>query len=76
MAADYLRIATTGVYDTGRYPTPSHARQAVITAAARRQAHRRGPPPSADRGLEERRRVGHRRQGLKADPEPCPPIPH
>jgi len=33
LAADYLRIATTGVYDTGRYPTPSHARQAVITAA-------------------------------------------
>ncbi len=33
LAADYLRIATTGVYDTGRYPTASHARQAVITAA-------------------------------------------
>ena len=33
LAADYLRIATTGLYDTGRYPTPSHARQALLTAA-------------------------------------------
>ena len=32
--ADYLRIATTGLYDTARYPTPSEARQAVIAAAA------------------------------------------
>ena len=33
LAVDYLRIATTGIYDTNRYPTPSHARQAVLTAA-------------------------------------------
>lgn len=31
---DYLAIATTGLYDTTRYDTPSEARQAVITAAA------------------------------------------
>lgn len=31
---DYLAIATTGVYDTDRYDTPSDARQAVILAAA------------------------------------------
>ncbi len=30
---DYVRIATTGVYDPSRHPTPSHARQAVLTAA-------------------------------------------
>jgi len=33
-AADYLRIATTGLYDSARYPTPSHARQAVLVSAA------------------------------------------
>jgi hypothetical protein len=33
LAADYLRIATTGLYDTGRYASPSEARQAVLTAA-------------------------------------------
>jgi len=33
LAADYLRIATTGVYDTGRYRSPSEARQAVLAAA-------------------------------------------
>ena len=33
LAIDYLRIATTGIYDTSRHPTPSHARQAVLTAA-------------------------------------------
>jgi len=33
LAADYLRIATTGVYDTDRYRSPSEARQAVLTAA-------------------------------------------
>lgn len=32
-AADYLRIATTGMYDTARYPSPSHARQAVLASA-------------------------------------------
>lgn len=32
-AADYLRIATTGLYNVARYPTPSHARQAVIASA-------------------------------------------
>lgn len=32
--ADYLAIATTGLYDTGRYASPSDARQAVILAAA------------------------------------------
>jgi len=30
---DYVRIATTGVYDPSRHPTPSHARQAVLAAA-------------------------------------------
>lgn len=30
----YLRIATTGIYDTARYRSPSEARQAVITSAA------------------------------------------
>ncbi len=34
LAADYLRIATTGLYDTARYPSPSHARQAVLASAA------------------------------------------
>ena len=33
LAADYLRIATTGLYNVARYPTPSHARQAVIASA-------------------------------------------
>ena len=33
LAADYLRIATTGLYNVKRYPTPSHARQAVIASA-------------------------------------------
>ena len=33
IAADYLRIATTGLYNVARYPTPSHARQAVIASA-------------------------------------------
>ena len=33
LAPDYLRIATTGLYDTDRYPSPSEARQAVLTAA-------------------------------------------
>jgi hypothetical protein len=33
LAADYLRIATTGLYNSARYPTPSHARQAVIASA-------------------------------------------
>ena len=33
-AADYLRIATTGLYDSARYPSPSHARQAVLVSAA------------------------------------------
>jgi len=33
LAADYLRIATTGVYDTGKYRSPSEARQAVLDAA-------------------------------------------
>lgn len=34
LARDYLATATTGVYDTDRYGSPSEARQAVITAAA------------------------------------------
>jgi len=34
LATDYLRIATTGLYDSARYPTPSHARQAVLASAA------------------------------------------
>jgi DNA-binding transcriptional ArsR family regulator len=33
LAADYLRIATTGIYDTTRYRSPSEARQAVLDAA-------------------------------------------
>ena len=33
LAADYLRIATTGLYDTTRYRSPSEARQAVLAAA-------------------------------------------
>ena len=33
LAADYLRIATTGLYDTGKYRSPSEARQAVLDAA-------------------------------------------
>ena len=33
LAPDYLRIATTGLYNVARYPTPSHARQAVIASA-------------------------------------------
>ncbi|HZM67681.1 MAG TPA: hypothetical protein VFC16_15425 [Nakamurella sp.] len=33
LAADYLRIAVSGVYDTGRYRSPSEARQAVLAAA-------------------------------------------
>lgn len=33
LAVDHLRIATAGIYDTGRYPTPSEAWQAVLTAA-------------------------------------------
>ncbi|HEY5114896.1 MAG TPA: hypothetical protein VIJ00_05175, partial [Nakamurella sp.] len=33
LAADYLRIATTGLYDTDRYRSPSEARQAVLAAA-------------------------------------------
>lgn len=34
LAGDYLQIARTGDYDQSRYPTPSQARQAVLTAAA------------------------------------------
>jgi DNA-binding transcriptional ArsR family regulator len=34
LSARVARIAATGVYDTERYPSPSEARQAVITAAA------------------------------------------
>ncbi len=33
LAVDYLRIATTGLYNVSRYPSPSHARQAVIASA-------------------------------------------
>jgi len=33
LAVDYLRIATTGLYDTTRYRSPSEARQAVLAAA-------------------------------------------
>jgi hypothetical protein len=33
LAPDYLRIATTGLYDTARYRSPSEARQAVLDAA-------------------------------------------
>ena len=33
LAPDYVRIATTGLYNIARYPTPSHARQAVIASA-------------------------------------------
>jgi hypothetical protein len=33
LAADYQRIATTGVYDATRYRSPSEARQAVLDAA-------------------------------------------
>lgn len=33
LAADYLRIATTGTYDTTKYRSPSEARQAVLDAA-------------------------------------------
>jgi hypothetical protein len=33
LAADYQRIARTGVYDSGKYRSPSEARQAVLTAA-------------------------------------------
>ena len=33
LPADYLRIATTGLYNAARYPTPSHARQAVLASA-------------------------------------------
>lgn len=33
LAADYLRIATSGLYDTTRYRSPSEARQAVLDAA-------------------------------------------
>jgi len=33
LATDYLRIATTGLYNVARYPSPSHARQAVIASA-------------------------------------------
>lgn len=33
LAADYLRIATSGLYNAARYPSPSHARQAVIASA-------------------------------------------
>ncbi len=33
VAPDYLRIVITGLYDMARYPTPSHARQAVIASA-------------------------------------------
>jgi len=33
LAADYLRIAVTGVYDTAKYASPSEARQAVLDAA-------------------------------------------
>lgn len=34
LGSDYLAIATTGLYDTTRYPTPSHVRGAVVLAAA------------------------------------------
>jgi len=33
LAADYQRIARTGIFDTGKYRSPSEARQAVLTAA-------------------------------------------
>lgn len=33
LTPSYLQIATNGHYDTTRYPSPSEARQAVITAA-------------------------------------------
>lgn len=34
LTSDYLRIATSGLYDAARYRSPSEARQAVITSAA------------------------------------------
>ena len=33
LAADYLRIAVTGLYDKSKYASPSEARQAVLDAA-------------------------------------------
>jgi DNA-binding transcriptional ArsR family regulator len=33
LPADYQLIARTGIYDTGKYRSPSEARQAVLTAA-------------------------------------------
>ena len=65
---DYLRIATTGLYNVARYPTPSHARQAVIASAvwAGMRAARRGEP-AAQRGLA--------RPGVLLHPVPLPRRP-
>ena len=74
LARDYLAIATTGLYDTARYSTPSEARQAVITAAAnagmplvdvlRRIAGGTWPGLAS---LYARYRPGHRTRAIRAD---------
>lgn len=75
LSVDYLRIATTGLYDTNRYPTPSEARQAVMAAAAwtgMRLADvigrlERGTWPGLASLYARYRNPGHRRKALIRD---------
>ena len=75
LAADYLRIATTGLYDTTRYRSPSEARQAVLDAAvwagltlpAVLARIENGTWPGLSAFYTRYRRPGTRRQAILAD---------
>lgn len=74
LAPDYLRIATTGLYDTGRYRSPSEARQAVLTAAVWAGLTLAGVAARVENGtwpglasFYARYRPGTRRRALAAD---------
>lgn len=74
LAADYLRIATTGQYNTARYKSPSEARQAVLTAAVWAGLTLAGVAARVENGtwpglasFYARYRPGTRRKALAAD---------
>ncbi|HEY5878153.1 MAG TPA: helix-turn-helix domain-containing protein [Nakamurella sp.] len=74
LAPDYLRIATTGLYDTARYASPSEARQAVLTAAVWAGLTLAGVAARVENGtwpglasFYARYRPGTRRKALAAD---------
>jgi hypothetical protein len=74
LATDYLRIATTGLYNTARYNSPSEARQAVLTAAVWAGLTLAGVAARVENGtwpglasFYARYRPGTRRKALAAD---------